>query len=111
MSQEQEQEQNHISTVRAHMIDQLRALRAAKPGEELDAEIRRAKGVSDVAQTIINSAKVEVDYLQATGQASTPFLEVPPDAPYLPNAGQSGTQRLPGPGNGITGITRHKLRG
>lgn len=106
-----EEQTNHISTVRAHMIDQLRALRAAKPGEELDAEIRRAKAVSDVSQTIINSAKVEVDYLQATGQASTPFLEVPPDQPYLTNAGQNDTQRLPGTGNGITGITRHTLRG
>lgn len=102
---------NHISTVRAHMIDQLRALRAAKPGPELDAEIRRAKGVSDVAQTIINSAKVEVEYLQATNQQSTPFLEVPPDQPYLPDAGKKDTQRLPGTGNGITGITRHTLRG
>lgn len=106
-----EEQTNHISTVRAHMIDQLRALRTAKPGTELDAEIRRAKSVSDIAQTLINSAKVEVDYLQATNQLSTPFLEVPPDQPYLTNAGQNDTQRLPGTGNGITGITRHALRG
>ena len=103
---------NHISTVRAHMLDQLRALRSAKPGHELDAEIRRAKGVSDIAQTIINSAKIEVEYLEATGQSSTPFLEVPPDQPYLTNGtGQHDTQRLPGDGNGITSITRHKIRG
>ena len=109
MSQDQP---NHISTVRQHMIDQLRALRTAQPGEALDAEIRRAKGVSDIAQTIINSAKVEVDYLQATNQQSTPFLEVPPDQPYITNAGQSGdTKRTPGDGNGITAITRHTLRG
>lgn len=106
-----DEQPNHISTVRAHMIEQLRALRTAKPGEELDAEIRRAKGVSDIAQTIINSARVEVEYLHKTGQQSTPFLEVPPDQPYLPNAGQNDTQRLPGTGNGITGITRHTLRG
>lgn len=106
-----ENESNHISTVRAHMLDQLRALRAAKPGVELDAEIRRSKSVSDVAQTIINSAKVEVDYLTATGQGSTPFLEVPPNAPYLPAPAGADTQRLEGPGNGITSITRHKLRG
>ncbi|MGY8903728.1 MAG: hypothetical protein ACKVIH_04175 [Burkholderiales bacterium] len=96
------------------MIDQLRALRSALPGADLDAEIRRAKGVSEITQTIINSAKVEVDYLQATGQASTPFLEVPPDQPYLTNtkvASNHETQHLPGDGNGITSITRHKLRG
>ena len=106
-----DQQANHISTVRAHMLDQLRALRTAKPGVELDAEILRAKGVSSIAQTIINSAKVEVDYLQATNQPSAPFLKVPPDQPYLPNAGQNDTQRLPGTGNGITAITRHTLRG
>jgi hypothetical protein len=104
-------ETNHISTVRAHMIDQLKALRTAKPGTDLDAEIRRAKGVSDVCQTIINSAKVEVDYQAATGQSSTPFLEVPPDEPYIAGALTHDTKRLPGDGNGITSIVQHKLRG
>ena len=30
-------------------------------------EIARAKAISDVAQTIINSAKVEVDYMKQVG--------------------------------------------
>lgn len=97
---------NHISTVRQHMLDQLHDLRTAKPGEALDAEIRRAKGISDLAQTVINSAKVEVDYLQATGQPSTPFLEVSPDAPYITQGKPNGE-----PANGITSITKHRLRG
>ena len=105
------EEQNHISTVRAHMIDQLRAQGSAKTGEELDAEIRRAKGVSDVAQTIINSAKVEVDYLHAIGQGSAPFLEIPPDVSLEGPGNAEDTKRLAGPGNGITSIVRHKLRG
>ena len=102
---------NHISTVRALMIEQIRAIRTAKQGDDLDAEIRRAKGISELSQTIINSAKVEVEYLAATGQASTPFLDVSPDAPYLPGAGSHDTLRLPGGENGITSITRHKLKG
>lgn len=108
-----EQQANHISTVRAHMIEQLRALRTAKPGEQLDAEIRRAKGVSDIAQTIINSAKVEVDYIQATGQNSTPFLEVPPDmaVAHLGSSPGDGLQVLPGNRNGINSITQHRMRG
>lgn len=105
-----ELQSNHISTVRAHMIDQLVALRAAKPGEELDAEIKRAKGVSDVAQTIINSAKVEIDYLTVTGQGKASFLEMPPATPQI--TGQVDSPgRIDGASNGIVSITRHHLRG
>lgn len=102
---------NHISTVRGHLIAQLAALKAAVPGDALESEIKRSKGMSELSQTIINSAKVEVEYLAATGQNSTPFLEVSPDAPYLPGAGSHDTKRLPGNANGITSITQHKLRG
>jgi hypothetical protein len=52
-------ELDHISTVRRHMLDQLRALRTAPRGEELSLEIRRSKAVTEVAQTIINAARVE----------------------------------------------------
>lgn len=97
-------EKNHIDTVRAHLIDQLQALREAPVGSQLDAEISRAKALSDVAQTIVNSAKVEVEYLQKTGQTSAPFLEAPPDEPYR---GATGKPELP---NGITSITRHRLK-
>jgi hypothetical protein len=104
MSEKTESTQpNHISTVRQLMLDQLRALRSCERGDALADELRRAKGVSELSQTIINSAKVEVEYLNATGQSSTPFLEVPPDQPYITSA--------PGPNNGITSITRHRLQG
>lgn len=102
---------NHISTVRGHLIAQLAALRSAEPGDKLDAEIKRSKGMSELSQTIINSAKVEVEYLVATGQTETPFLEVPPDAPYLPGAGSHDTKRFPGNANGIASITQHRLKG
>ena len=92
---------NHISTVRQHLLDQMQALRSAKP-EEVKQELERAKGISELAQVAVNTAKVEVEYLIATEQTSTPFLEVPPDEPYV---------RLEGPGNGITSITRHRLQG
>lgn len=95
---------NHISTVRQHLIDQLAALRKADGPDAVRLEIDRAKGISDVAQVIVNSAKVEVEYLQKTGQTSTPFLEVPPDAPYI----TTKTEGLP---NGISSITQHRLAG
>lgn len=95
-------EDNHINTVRALLIEQMRALRSAKPGEQLVAELERARGVSGVAQTIIASAKVEVEYLTATDQGDSPFLKTE-EGP--------GTLRLEGPGNGISSITRHRMGG
>lgn len=39
-------------------------------------EIERAHAISEVAQTLINSAKVEVQFLEATGQKSkSEFME------------------------------------
>jgi hypothetical protein len=106
---EETQDLNHVSTVRKHLLDQMKALRAAGTPEEVEREIGRSKGMSELAQAVVNTAKVEVDYLKATGQTSTPFLEVPPDQPYI-GAGAS-VQQLPAPGNGISSITRHHLRG
>lgn len=86
---------NHISTVRQHLLDQMQALRSAKP-EDVKQELERAKGISELAQVCVNTAKVEVDYLVATEQTSTPFLEVTAEG------------ELP---NGIASITRHRLKG
>lgn len=85
-------ELDHISTLRRHMLDQLRALRNAERGEELSLEIRRAKAVSEVAQTIINAARVEVDYVNAVrGAAESSFLQEPDEnkTPSLPAQPQS----------------------
>lgn len=53
---------NKIEDLRNHLFEALEMLK----GGEMDVE--RAKAMSGVAQTIINSAKVEVDYLRATEQ-------------------------------------------
>jgi hypothetical protein len=102
----------HISTVRKFLIDQARALRTAKP-EDLKVELERSKALSSVAEVIVDSARVEVEYLRATNQASTPFLEVPPDRPYI-GVGSESSQHvrteLPAPGNGITSIVQHRLK-
>jgi hypothetical protein len=94
---------NHISTVRQHLLDQMAALRAASGTEAIKQELDRAKGISELAQVAVNTAKVEVDYLVATDQTSTPFLEVPPDAKDI-----TPPEGLP---NGISAITRHRLQG
>lgn len=60
-----------IEDLREHLFATLESLR----DEEKPMDLARAKAVSDVAQTIINSAKVEVDFLNAVGgrSASTFF--------------------------------------
>jgi hypothetical protein len=66
----------HIDQVRQHVLDQMQSLRTAKP-EDIERELKRAKGVSELAQVMVNTAKVEVDYIAATKQPSAPFLEPP----------------------------------
>jgi hypothetical protein len=61
-----------IADLRDHLFDTLEALRDKEHPMDLD----RAKTIADVAQTVINSAKVEVDAARAIGAArlNTPFL-------------------------------------
>lgn len=61
---------NKIDDLRNHLFAALEALSDADNPMELD----RAKAISDVAQTIINSAKVEVDLLRVTGGDPTSAL-------------------------------------
>lgn len=55
---------NKLEDLRNHLFATLESLQ----DDEKPMDIDRAKAISDVAQTLINSAKVEVDYLRATGQ-------------------------------------------
>lgn len=63
-------------------------------------DIDRAKAISDVAQTIINVAKVEVDYLKLNGGGDSEFI-----------GGVENDKPPKGLPNGIVGITRHRLEG
>jgi hypothetical protein len=58
--------------------------------------VDQAKAISDMGQVIINSAKVEVDYIKANNGGETPFLEA------------VGNSNLP---PGVVGVTRHRLAG
>lgn len=57
---------NTLDDLRNHLFETIEALK--DPDNPMDVE--RAKTISSVAQTIINSAKVEVQYLEATGHDS-----------------------------------------
>lgn len=67
-----------ITDLRAHLFATLEALQDKEAPMELD----RAKVIAEVCQTVINSAKVEVDYLKATGQPKDSGFLTP--APALP---------------------------
>jgi len=63
---------NKIEDLRNHLFAALEAL----ADSENPMEIPRAKAIAEVAQTIINSAKVEVDFINATNSVGTGFIPV-----------------------------------
>ncbi len=63
---------NKIDDLRNHLFATLEALQ----DPEHPMELERAKTIADVAQVLVNSAKVEVDFVRVTGrdEGSTRFL-------------------------------------
>lgn len=78
-----------VEDLRAHLFAALQGL------QDGTLDVDRAKAISEVAQTIINSAKVEVEAARLADASEAPrFL--------------AGEQTLP---PGINGIHRHRLAG
>lgn len=64
---------NDIAELRTHLFETLRGLR--NKDEPMDVD--RAKAISAVAKTLIDTARVEVDFLRATGHTTgTGFIAV-----------------------------------
>ncbi len=61
---------NKIEDLRNHLFVALEGLADKDNPLELD----RAKAISEVAQTIVATAKVEVDYLRVTGSLGSGFI-------------------------------------
>jgi hypothetical protein len=59
---------NKIEHLRDHLFEVIEML---KDG---DMEIDKAKAITDVAQTIINSAKVEVDFIKTVNGNGSDFI-------------------------------------
>ena len=79
---------NNIEELRQHLFYTMRKL---KDGS---IALETAKAISDVGQTIINTAKVEIDYAKAVnGDCESKFLAQEEDA--LPE--------------GITSVKRHRI--
>lgn len=78
----------NISDLRDAMFDTIQALKEGK------ITIEQAKAMSEIGQVIINSAKVEVDYIRANNGGESSFIDA------------IGNDNLP---PGVTGVTRHRL--
>lgn len=91
---------NTITDLRAHLFETLRGLK----DKENPLEIERARAISEIAQTIINTAKTEVEYLRVAGGKGSGFIPEAP-APGLPD-GVTVVEKKPG----VT-VTRHQLKG
>lgn len=77
-------------------IEDLRAvlfetIAAVKSGE---MPLEKAQVISGLSQVMVNSAKVEVDFIKATNGADSGFLK-------------TAEKQLP---TGITGVTQHRIR-
>lgn len=68
---------NKIEDLRNHLFETLEALK----DKDAPMDIDRAKAVADVARVIVDSAKVEVAMIEATGAVSTGFI---PEGPTVP---------------------------
>lgn len=59
-------------------------------------DLEKARAINEVSKTIIDTAKVEVDYLKVNNGGESPFIEASQPQPLS---------------SGIVGITRHVLKG
>lgn len=92
----------HISELRVELLATLRDLRNRTNPMEPD----RARAVAQVASVMVDTARVEVDYIKATGQDTSNFIDglKAPAALAAINAAPSGTID-----RSQTGVVRHTI--
>lgn len=61
----------HISDLREHLMQTLESLRNRSNPMEPD----RARAIATVAGVLVDTARVEVDYIRATGQDTSNFID------------------------------------
>jgi hypothetical protein len=86
---------DNLTALRTELFATLRGLR------EKTIDIDTARAVNEVAKTLVDTAKVEVDFVRATGGEASQFM--------APPAIEGNTAAMPG--NGIVSIRRHVLQG
>lgn len=98
-----------ITDLRGHLFAALRGLTDTKNPMDVD----RARAVSDVAQVIINSAKVEIEHMKITGDDGSGFISAPKDdggkKPAITDGHQPSIGTLIEQRPGVT-VRRHTLK-
>jgi hypothetical protein len=91
----------------ANDIDQLRAklfetMQGIKDGT---VDVEKAKLISEIGQVIVNTAKVEIDYIRTTNRTQSQFFDALPHGPVKhPETGEVLQ-------DGYTGVRVHRLKG
>lgn len=107
----------NIEAMRKHLMDTLADLR----NPEKPMEVDRARAIAQVASALIDSARVEVEFLKTIGdESATGTGFIPKSLPggnggsWSPKPGSAPDPALPGDGKplpkGVLGVTQHRLR-
>lgn len=98
----------HMDQLREHLMATLASLRDRETPMEPD----RARAVAQVAGVLVDTAKVEIDYLKVTHQDRSRFLEQPAD-PAVAHLGNTPAESgyTQGLVQHLPGRTVHKLKG
>lgn len=97
------QTQPHITQVRRSLLDTLADLR----NRENPMDIDRAKAVATVASVLVDTVRVENEYLKLSGQDRSAFLEAAPDQVL----GITGASAVPSAHNPFPVSARNRLEG
>lgn len=84
-------DENNLTALRAELFATLRGLKSGS------VDLDRARAVNELGKTLIDTARVEVDYLRATGGGESSFIDT-----------AAGSDNLPA---GITGVHVHRIKG
>lgn len=91
-----------LEDLRDHLFATLAGLR----NNEQPMEIDRARAIAEVAKTVIDSAKAEVDYIRATGQEDVelPVFKASAAAPKLPSKATADDPTR------VLGVRTHRIK-
>ena len=92
---------NDINDVRSILFNTLHALGDKENPIDLD----RARTIGDIAKVLVDTARVEVDFIKATGQDTSQFLQAALPGETRTTATGNTVQKLP------NGTTIHRMGG
>lgn len=91
----------HINEVRQSLLATLADLR----NRENPMDVDRARAIAQVAGVLVDTAKVEVEYIKAAGADRSDFLEAPSHPPQIQHNG------APSAHNPFPRSASHRLQG